>query len=287
VIELGPNRYGKQAIRLVKVIRGPDRHDLRDLTVAVTLEGAFAEAHTAADNSRVVATDTMKNTVYAFAKEHLDGSIEEFGTVLARHFAAIDQVDRAAVSIREHRWAPIPTHDGPAPDAFLRVGDLTRIAVVTARREGIAVESGLEDLTVMKTTRSAFKGFPRDRYTTLPETDDRILATKVAATWRYESGGVAADETDLDYDTTFEQVLTTLLATFAEHHSESVQASIWIIGRAVLEAHPELSEIRMVLPNLHHWIVDLTAFGLPNDRDIFVATQEPYGLIDATVRRGD
>jgi len=277
-IELGPNRYGKSAIRLVTVRRGPDRHVLRDLTVAIALEGDFAEAHTAGDNSTVIATDTMKNVVYAFAREHLTGSIEAYGLVLARHFATQGQVTSARVSIEEHAWDRIATPDGPAPDAFNRLGDMTRTAVVTVGDGGTGVEAGIADLTVMKTTRSAFSGFPRDGWTTLPDTQDRLMATKVTAMWRYRSA-------ELDFDRSFEDVRSTLLEVFAEHHSPSVQASIWIMGKAILERHAEVEEIRMVLPNLHHWLVDLSPFGQENRGEVFVATREPHGLIEATVRR--
>jgi urate oxidase len=281
MIELGPNRYGKAAIRLVKVVRGPDRHLVRDLTVAVSLEGDFGGAHVAGDNTNVVATDTMKNTVYALAPEHLTGAIEDFGRVLAEHFAAIRQVERATIAIREHRWTPIPTETGPAPEAFLRTGDFVRTTSVSTSLEGgLTVESGIDDLTVMKTARSAFSGFPRDRYTTLPETDDRIMATRVSATWRYAA-------TDLDWDAVFDGVRATLLDVMAEHHSPSVQASIWIVGQAILERHAAVEEIRMALPNLHHWTVDLTPFGLANRNEIFTPTTEPHGLIEATVRRSD
>jgi len=279
VIELGPNRYGKSAIRLVKVVREPDRNRIRDLTVAIALEGEFGAVHTDGDNANVVATDTMKNTVHAFAPEHLSGSIEAFATVLARHFASMPQVERATVSIREHRWAPIPTDAGPSADAFLRTGDFTRTASLTATAGGdLVVEAGVEDLTVMKTARSAFRGFPRDALTTLPDTDDRIMATKVTATWRY---GPA----DLDWDAVHDGVLGTMLDVLAEHASLSVQHSIWVIGRAMLERHAALAEVRMVLPNLHHWLVDLRPFGMDNPDEIFTATTEPHGLIEATVRR--
>ncbi len=278
MIELGPNRYGKAAIRLVKVIREPDRHRVRDLTVSVALVGDFERGHTAGDNAGVIATDTMKNTVYALAPEHLSGPIEDFGRVVAGHFLRFDQVTAATVSIREHRWSPLPTDAGPARDAFLRLGDFTRTAFVTTRRDDTLVEAGVEDLTVMKTARSAFSGFPRDEFTTLPETDDRIMATKVSATWRYGTLG-------LDWDAVHDGVLGTLLDVMAEHASPSVQASIWIVGRAVLERHVAVDEIRMVLPNLHHWAVDLRPFGLDNRGEIFVATSEPHGLIEATVRR--
>jgi urate oxidase len=280
LIELTANRYGKAAIRLVRVARGADGHRLRDLTVAIALEGAFEAAHTDSDNSMVIATDTMKNTAYAFAKDHLDGSIEDYGRALAEHFLAAPQVDVATVNVRAHQWSAIDVAGTPAPDAFVRGGEGTRIATVTATRGGTSVEAGVEDLVVMKTTRSAFSGFPRDRYTTLAETDDRLMATKITAIWRYGSP-------DLDADATFAAVRATLLEVFADHDSPSVQTSIWIMARAILERHDEVEEIRMVLPNLHHWLVDLSPFGLANDREIYTPTTEPHGLIEATVRRGE
>ena len=284
MIELGANRYGKSQIRLVKVTRRPDQHVLRDLTVAVALEGDFADAHVTGDQANVVATDTMKNTTYALAKDGLTGSIEAFGALLAGHFAGYDQVSRATITIREHGWNPIETAAGPAPDAFMRGGGLTRTAVVSATADERSYESGIEDLVVMKTTKSAFAGFARDRFTTLAETDDRLMATKVTATWGY---GAAASASGFDFDATFDAVRATLLDVFATHFSPAVQTSIWLMARAILEAQPSIEWVRMVLPNLHHWLVDLSAFGMTNDREIYVATTEPHGLIDATVRRSD
>jgi urate oxidase len=280
VIELGANRYGKAAIRVVRVLRGDAGDRIRDLTVAIALEGDFETAHTDGDNSLVIATDTMKNTAYAFAKDHLGGSIETYGRALAEHFLAESQVDAATVNIRAHQWRAIDVAGAPAPGAFVRGGEATRVATVAASRGGTSVEAGIEDLVVMKTRRSAFSGFPRDRYTTLAETDDRLMATKVTAIWRYGAP-------DLDFDGTFEAVRSTLLEVFADHDSPSVQTSIWIIARAILDAHDEVEAVRMVLPNLHHWLVDLAPFGLANDREVYVATTEPHGLIEATVRRGE
>ena len=274
--ELGPNRYGKSAIRLVKVDRSAAGHRVRDLTIAISLEGDFAASYVDGDNSLVVATDTMKNTAYALAGEHLTGSIEAFGETLGRHFLRDSQVSRATVTIDEHAWRPI----GDAPDAFLRDGSSTRRAVVAASRDGLVVDAGIADLIVMKTSRSAFSGFPRDEFTTLAETDDRLLATKVSASWRYLAGA------NVDYDASFEAVSRTLLDVFAEHHSVSVQASIWIIGRAIVERHAEVAEVTMTLPNLHHLLADVERFGRPNDRQVYVSTTEPHGLIQATVRRG-
>ncbi len=274
--ELGANRYGKQAVRLVRIVRGPV-HRVRDLTVAIVLEGAFEAGFVAGDNGPVVATDTMKNTVYAFATEHLNGAIEPFAAVLARHHLGAESVAKATVSIREHAWEPLPTGAGPAPDAFRRSGGWTRTAVATADASGVVITSGVEDLVVMKTAKSAFSGFPRDEWTTLPETRDRILATKVSATWRH------LDE-PADWDARQSAVIDAFLASFAVHESESVQQTIWIVANAMLEAEPGIDDVSMTMPNLHHWIVDMTPFG-QRSGDIFVATEQPYGLIEATVRR--
>jgi len=281
--ELGDNRYGKSRVRLVTVARRPDGiHDLRDLTVDIALEGDFEASHVAGDNRLVVATDTMKNTVYAFAKDRLTGSPEAFGVDLARHFAGYDQCDRAIVTIRQHGWDRIDVDGKPAPDAFMRSGRFTRTVTVSVAGEAASVEAGVEDLTVLKTTKSAFVGFERDRYTTLKETDDRIMATKVTATWGY---GRAAAAAGFDFDAAHAGALERLLATLAHHFSPSVQTSIWIMASAMLDADPAIDWVRMVLPNLHHWTVDLSPFGLDNPGEVFVATTEPHGLIDATVRR--
>jgi urate oxidase len=277
-IRLAADRYGKARIRLVKVLRGAAGDRLKDLTIHIAVEGDFAAAHTRGDNTLVVATDTMKNTAYALALEHLGTSIEAYGLVLASHFLAFPQVRRASVEIAEARWSPVSV-DGKASDhAFVRSGELTRTALLTTAAEGTVIEAGIDGLTLMKTRRSAFSGFARDRFTTLAETDDRLMATKVTSSWRY---GPA----DIDFEATFEGVLATLLRVFAEHDSASVQASIWIIGKAILEEHPELEQIRFALPNLHHWPADLSPFGLRNVAEVYVASAEPHGLIEATIVR--
>lgn len=278
MIELGENRYGKRAIRLVKVVRDPDGTGVRDLTVDIALEGDFEAAHTTGDNAAVVATDTMKNTVYALAADQLTGAIEEFGTTLGTHFVGFPQVRRATVDLREHRWKPIAGTGDSVSGAFRRVGDATRTARVSATPGATVVESGLEDLVVMKTAGSAFSGFARDRNTTLADLRDRIMATNMTVWWRH-SGPTA------DWDASHAAIATTLLEAFADHASESVQHSIWVMAQAMLERHAGIDEVRMALPNLHHLPVDLTPFGGTNRGEIFVATTQPHGLIEATVRR--
>jgi urate oxidase len=278
MIELAASRYGKAAIRIVRVGRDQEPQQVRDLTVAVALEGDFTAAHTDGDNANVVATDTMKNTAYAFAADHLAGSIETYAIDLGRHFLETPAVGRATVNVREHAWRSIEIDGRAADGAFVRTGEATRVATAAVTRESSVVDAGIEDLVLMKTTRSAFSGFPRDRFTTLAETDDRLMATKLTAIWRYGAP-------DLDFDAAWSAARDTLLEVFAEHDSPSVQASIWIMGKAILERHEELEEIRMVLPNLHHFLVDFAPFGMANDRAVYISTTEPHGLIEATIRR--
>jgi urate oxidase len=267
------NGYGKSAIRLVTVSRGSDAHELKDITVAIRLEGDFESAYTEGDNSQVLPTDTMKNTVYAMAAEHSVGDIEEFGLLLSEHFLRESPpATSARIELTEHLW------DRLDPHAFRRAGSEKRTAVVNRTRDGVQVSAGIEDLVVMKTARSAFEGFPRDRYTTLPETADRLLATSVSATWRYSIS-------DLPFGKLWSEVRRRLLNAFAEHDSRSVQHTLYAMGKAALAA-PDVEEIHLVMPNIHHIPVDLTRFGQENRNEVFVATPEPYGLIEATLRRG-
>ena len=282
--ELGENHYGKSRIRLVTVRRGPDRHHLRDLTVAVSLEGEFDAVHTHGDNAGVIATDTMKNTVYAFARDRLTGPPEAFALELARHFASYEVCARGVVDIVEHPWKRVMTRDGEAPDAFVREGEYGRLALAAVDRAGdVEIIAGIDELTVMKTTKSAFAGFDRDQYTTLAEVDDRLMATKVKATWGYRSELAASGA--FDFDAAWNRATESLMHSLAEHFSRSVQESIWIMGTEMMDAEPSIEWVRMMLPNLHHWKVDLSPFGLDNPGEVFVSTTEPHGLIDATVRR--
>jgi urate oxidase len=277
---LGPNSYGKSGIRLVKVTRRPDRHDLKDLTVEVRLEGAFEKAHVDGDNAAVLPTDTMKNTVYALASERPLDEIESFGVLLARHFVETHApVSRAGIEIAEHLWERLEPSGRPHRHAFRRAGEETRVARVALARGGQpAIEAGIEGLVILKTAQSGFSGFPRDRYTTLRETEDRILATSLSALWSYGSPGTS-------FNLLWKAVRQTLLEIFADHESRSVQHTLYAMGEAVLERHEEVARIRFTMPNKHHLPVDLAPFGLVNQNAIFVATEEPYGLIEATVIR--
>jgi len=279
-IVLGHNNYGKSGIRLFKVKRGAGRHELWDLDVAVALEGAFEAAHVEGDNVGLLATDTMRNTVYALAKDHLTGSIEEFGLALVDHFLeAGPTVERAKVTITQFPWDRIEVNGRGHEHSFVR-GSGERTAKVTGDEGGDRrVKAGLDNLLVMKTTQSGWEGFLKERFTTLPDTDDRILATVVTAEWTY---GKTAD---LDFDGLWCSVRDRILATFTDHYSPSVQNTLYRIGKAVLEAFPEVERISLSFPNKHHIPYDLSPFGMENENEIFWATDEPYGLIEGTVVR--
>lgn len=277
-ITLAGNGYGKSAVRLVTVRRRPDTHEMKDVTVAIRLEGDYEAAYRDGDNSGVLPTDTMKNTVYALAADHPLKDIEDFGLALGEHFIQDARVAAARIELTEHLWERLDVGQTPHPHAFRRAGSERRTAVVTRTREGSKVRAGLEDLVVMKTAKSAFEGFPRDRYTTLPETSDRLLATSVRATWSYTREDVA-------FGSLWSDVRRLLLETFAEHDSRSVQQTLYAMGEAVLESL-DVEEIHLVMPNIHHIPVDLSRFNLENRNEVFVSTPEPYGLIEATLRRG-
>jgi urate oxidase len=278
-ITLTHNNYGKSEIRLVKVVRRPDCHELRDLTVDVALEGDFDAAHIEGDNTGLLATDTMRNTVYALAKEDPIDDIESFGVRLVKHFlAASPAVGRARVNIVEHPWARLEVDGHPHQHAFQRSNGGDRVATVSGEEGEIRVEAGIDDLLVLKTTGSGWEGYLHDRYTSLPETSDRILATVITARWSYGETGVA-------FSQAWHAVRRVILETFGDHYSPSVQFTLHRMGRAVLEAVPEVERIHFSLPNKHHIRYELDRFGLENDNEIFHATTEPYGLIEGTVER--
>jgi len=285
-IVLGENQYGKAEVRLVKVDRDQPRHRITDLSVTSQLRGDFTVAHTEGDNSPVVATDTQKNTVFAFARDGI-GSPEEFAIRLAEHFTtSFDWVTGGRWGVKQYTWEHIPTSltddaaGGEHNHSFVKGGTETRTAVVQRDGDEVFVVAGLEDLSVLKSTGSEFKGFPRDRYTTLEETDDRILATSVTARWRYL-------RQDVDFDAAYADVRRILLETFADVHSYALQQTLYQMGARVLEAHPVIGEIKFSMPNLHHFLVDLKPFGLDNPNEVFYAADRPYGLIEAEVRRSD
>ena len=281
-IVLGRTNYGKSGVRIVKVKRDTERHELWDLDVAVALEGDFEAAHVESDNSKLLATDTMRNTVYALAKDHLTGSIEEFGLVLVDHFLeAGPTVEGVRIEITRFPWSRIEVNGRGHEHSFVRGSGERKTRVIGDESGSRHVEAGLDNLLVMKTTESGWEGFLRERFTTLPDTSDRILATMITANWSY------GDRTDLDFDRLWRDVRDRILATFTDHYSPSVQNTLYRIGKAVLETFPEVEKIQLSFPNKHHILYDLSRFGMENEGEIFWATDEPYGLIEGTVERGD
>ncbi len=284
-IHLGANQYGKAESRVVRIYRDTPRHQIRDLNVSSALRGRFENAHTVGDQSEVLPTDSQKNTAFAFAKEKGVGAIEEFALTLGDHFLeASAAADGARVEIEEYPWERISV-DGTGHDhSFVRSGAGIRTTVVNVEGRGAErkayVVSGIRDLTVLKSTGSEFHGFLKDKYTTLPETNDRILATSLVARWRY-------DHTDVDWDKSYDEIKGLLLEQFAKIHSLALQQTLYGMGEAVLQRHPEVAEIKFSAPNKHHFLVDLSPFDVENPGEVFIAADRPYGLIEATVVRDD
>jgi urate oxidase len=276
---LAQSAYGKSRVRLVQVCRRGDRHDLRDLTVAIQFKGHYDDSYTDGDNSGVLPTDTMKNTVYALAAQQPIADPEHLGLALAARFLERNpRLMRARVDLTEHLWDRVSQGGRGHDHAFVRHGPETRTAAIAANRRRTLVGAGISDLLVLKSAGSAFDNFLRDEYTTLPETRDRILATSLTATWHYA-------DTDLDFNGAWHAVRDTLLEAFAAHESESVQHTLHAMGQAVLDSLPAVRAIRLVMPNKHHIPFDLSRLGLENRNEIFVPTDEPHGLIEATLVR--
>ena len=276
---LAETAYGKSSVRLVKVSRHGDRHDLKDLTVSIRFEGEYDQSYTDGDNREVLPTDTMKNTVYALAASHSVGEPEAFGRVLAEHFLERNpRLRRVRIDLTEQAWGRIAVGAREHGQAFVRQSAEARSATVQGQGDRITIGAGVKDLVILKSSRSGFTGFLRDAYTTLPDVADRILATALTATWHYRTS-------DLDFNLTWRAVRNTLLEAFGEHDSRSVQHTLHAMGRAVVDNVDAVTAIRLVMPNKHHLPVDLTPLGLQNRNEIFVPTDEPYGLIEATVMR--
>ncbi|MGV9427543.1 factor-independent urate hydroxylase [Streptomyces sp. NPDC003656] len=281
---LGQNQYGKAENRVVRITRDGSTHHIKDLNVSVTLSGAMDEVHYSGSNASVLPTDTTKNTVYAFAQQYGIESAEAFGILLARHFVTSQEaIGCARIRIEEYAWERITLPGAPdGGHSFVRKGQETRLAQITYDGSAWEVVSGLADLVVLNSTDSEFWGYAKDAYTTLPEAYDRVLATEVTARWRY---GWTGEGKTPDWDVSYEETRRHLLTAFAGTYSYSLQQTLYAMGAQVLEARDEIDEIRLSLPNKHHFLVDLAPFGLTNDNEVYLAADRPYGLIEATVLR--
>ncbi|PWI41436.1 factor-independent urate hydroxylase [Streptomyces sp. ICBB 8177] len=289
---LGQNQYGKAENRVVKITRDGDTHHIKDLNVSVALSGDMDDVHYSGSNANVLPTDTTKNTVFAFAKEVGIESAEQFGIALARHFVTSQEpIKRARIRVEEYTWDRIATSDANSRfigadevrHSFVRNGTETRVAQITFDGERWEVLAGLKDLTVLNSTNSEFWGYVKDKYTTLQEAYDRILATSVSTWWRYN--WTSDEDRAPNWNKSYDQARTHILQAFAETYSLSLQQTLYQMGSRVINSRSEIDEIRFSLPNKHHFLVDLEPFGLKNDNEVYFAADRPYGLIEATVLR--
>ena len=280
MIGLAENRYGKSRVRLVKVKRHPVLHDFLEWTLEILLQGDFESSFVDGDNSKTLPTDTMKNTVYSLARSSSAVCMEEFGKELIAFLLDRNpQVSACQVKLSEKKWEHLPIDGKPHPTTFLLASAEVQTAEVTQNRSGrLAVRSGLENLTILKTGGSEFVGFIKDSLTTLPEASDRLFGTTVRARWGYASADVA-------FETLRSSIRETLLRVFAGHASKSVQHTLYAMGEAALEKVREIDDIELTMPNIHCLPVDLSRFGQDNPNEIFVPIDEPHGYIEARIRR--
>jgi urate oxidase len=279
-VRLTHNSYGKSVVRLTKVVRHGQVHELFEINADIQLEGDFEAAYTDGDNRKVIATDSMKNTVYVLAKETTFAAIEPFAMTLARHFVnQYPQVQRATVELTQSAWQRIAVDGRPHAHAFQSAGPHLRfVRAVLARNEPMRLIGGVRNLLVLKTTDSEWRDFVNDRYRTLPDTRDRIIATRVDADWQFNT-------TETDFDAAYGEIGSAILTTFATRHSLGVQQTLLDMGEAALAACSAIDSIHFELPNMHRIPMNLEPFGLKFENDIFVATDEPHGLIKGTVER--
>jgi urate oxidase len=278
-MKLISHNYGKAKVRVLKVFRDGKIHSLKELDVQVSLQGDFNASYTKADNRLVVATDSMKNTVNVFAKDKLGAENEEFGIALAEHFLkTYPQIKHAEITLAERCWNRILAGKKPHAHAFVEKSAAKPIARIISTRGKTEVESGVEDLLILKTTASGFENFVRDQFTTLPETSDRILATKLKAVWTYA-------RLPKIFSATNEKILDAMFKVFAENFSPSAQVTLFQMGEAALKVAGEISKIHIVMPNKHCLLINLQPFGLENKNELFVPTDEPHGQIEGTVAR--
>ena len=280
--QLTYHTYGKSNVRLVKVTRQAERHELLDVSVDIALEGDFRETFLSGDNRDVLPTDTLKNSVYALARQQDFASIEAFGLLLSAHFLdRLGHAERAAITLRERPWQRLRVDGDEHTHAFSGTSREQRTASITRTGDGATITSGIADLPILKATGSAFSGFLRDELTTLAETDDRLFGTNLTASWRYQAGS-----TDIDFNGCHALLRRTLLEIFAQHDdSQSVQQTLFLMGQGALDVCPAIDEITLSLPNEHRLLVDLTPFGLDNPNQIFLPVDEPSGMIEARLAR--
>jgi urate oxidase len=279
-VKLAENNYGEFRIRLLRVIRQEGRHDIKELAVGIQFEGDFESAHTRADNKKILPTDTMKNSVYTIARQYPVEAVEDFALHLIDHFLTYnDQISRVQIEMAEYPWSRIPHGAKPHAFAFSRASSPERrTATLVATRTGTTIRAGIQGLDVLKTAESTFDGFLRDPYTTLKAQLDGILATTIQADWLYEGD-------ELEFSPLWHGIRQTLLETFAEHDSKSLQHTLYAMGEAVLASFDGIREIHLLLPGKHFDLVDLAPFGMDNPGEVFLPIDEPYALIEATLRR--
>ncbi|XP_022094694.1 uricase-like [Acanthaster planci] len=278
--------HGKHGVRVMQHRRQGDIHSIKEFTVKTKLGLATRKEYTNSDNSDVIPTDSQKNTVYALAKSKGITTPEQFALDLCQHFKGkYDQVQWAEVTVEEAPWRRLNQSGKEHAHAFIQTLEAKRYCVVQQERKGPPVVwGGLSDLKILKTTQSGFAGYVHDEYTSLPETDDRIVCSSVDGKWRY------SDIEGMDFDETWEMCKTAILDEFAGPpnsgtFSFSIQEILFQCTQRMMNKVAEVDQIELDMPNIHYVFADLEKIGLENDGEIIMPTSDPHGIIRVAVSR--
>lgn len=272
--------YGKSRVRIMRVNRELPRHEVRELNVQVMLEGEFSASFTSSDNSKVIATDSIKNIVNILARQHPALENEVFAGCVADYFLEkYPHVAAVNVAAAETKWDRLEINGAPHDHAFTKDANGQPGITLAATRAGKKLASGISGFTYLKSTESGWENYLMDEVTTLKPTGDRIFSTAMDASWVWSA-------TPASYAVANAAIIGAMMHVFATSYSPSVQNSLYLMASAALAAVPEIAQISLACPNKHYIPLNLTAFGLDNPNIAFMPTDEPHGQIECTVARG-
>lgn len=276
---LAENSYGESGVRLLRVARQADRRDVKEVTLDVRFEGDFEDAHERGENRKILPPQTIRNTVYALARQYPSAAIEDFSLHLIEHFLTYNaQISQVRIEAEESAWARIPHAGKPHGSAFTQSAKERRIASLRGARESVEVRGGVRELFVLKAAKAGFEGFLRDPYTTLEDDGDSMISAELRAAWLYKGE-------EIEFNATWHGVRQALLEVFAEHESRSLPHTLYAMGEAIFASFDPITEISLSISGEYCALADLKPLGMDNPGEIFLPADAPRALAEATLRR--
>jgi len=287
---LGYNKYGKANVKFLRVVKETPKHLVHEVKAKMQLEGDFNESFETGNNRQVVPTDTMKNSLYIYAKKFNLNCLEEWAIevgkdMLQRH----NQISVVNLELEESNWERIKINGIEHNHAFLKREGI-RFATMKMQRNGqIKLNCGIKDLIIMKSTQSGFENYVKDEYTTLVETKDRVFCTKLFVSWEFN----VSKPSKIDFNSIYSNNLNLSLQTLAGQdplkgeYSGSVQQTLFQLGKKILQQNNSIDRVFISLPNVHYFLVHFQRFktNLTNQNEVFETFDGPHGLIEAVVER--